>query len=575
MISSHPDKETYRVVLHRIGNNTDEERARFCKEISDHYGIPMPLMMKIAGRCPIVVKKDLSLQKAKLLATAFKSSGASVSVEKKRLSSPVPIALETTPGEACRLELRSTALRRSPGGAWRMIGRVKNISGQALEDAWILAQLFDSFEELIAFEEVSLSINPLPAGASCPFRVIFERDLPVSSLSISFKTASGNLLPALDKRDRREWVEAELSPIPPEKAEQPEKEEPERVSVSDEGPELGDSQWIPGEDPIREEVRAVQEEVSPGDMELSLQWPDGDEIEDVPGEISLSSPMQQEEVSEEPSPGGEEKKAEGISPYPWMDEFRKAIELYHQTNPDPFISWFETLQKEGGFESPYHSLLTLFIYARFNQPYPSETALENVGRVYKPTLRNDLCPEEIPSLLGTKFFSAEAWKDLYFRAIPKLREVAGRILEKTEWDARDLDRMIRIIPHMTDRNSRWAIRFIHERFPGPTIDISKMDVEISEGLYRVASRLGVINPLFDYYRGSPSAGGRKIQSFAGSAFPEWPGKIEEPMRRLGIEEEGGLCLPAGPRCQHCPFETFCPKCAVEFDPAEKGMMDRS
>jgi hypothetical protein len=177
---------------------------------------------------------------------------------------------------------------------------------------------------------------------------------------------------------------------------------------------------------------------------------------------------------------------------------------------------------------------------------------------------------------GTLFFSGEAWRDLYFRAIPKLREVSHRILEKNEWDPSELDRLIRIIPHMTDRNSRRAIRSIRERIPGINVKFLNMDIDISEGLYRVASRLGIVNPLFDYYQGKNSMGNLKLQSFAKTAFPDDPGKIEEPMTRLGgKEEEGGHCFPTGPQCRHCPFEGFCPKLFPGLNPAEKGMIIQS
>lgn len=575
MKSFSRDEIKYRVILLRIGTDTEEERTRFCREVSERYGIPLGLMTKISDRCPIVVKKDLSLQKARVLAKALKTAGASVSVEKGRVFSPVPIVLEWTGGEGDCLELTSASLQQSPGGVWRMVGRVKNVSGQALEDLWVLAQLFDSFDELLTFEESPLSLNPLPAGMISPFKVIFERDLPAGRLSISFKTASGNLLPAADKRDNREWVEVEVSPILLAKGEGSGKEGTEKVP--DEGLEPEEPRTISCDGRReKEEIHSVQEsvEIFPGEMDLSLQGQEGEEIETVSGENSGPSAAQ-ERVSIEPFPAGIENESGDFRAYPWMDEFRKAIEIYHQTNPDPFISWFETLKKEERFENPFHSLLTVLIYARFNQPNPSETALENVQRVYIPSLRKDLRLEDIPPLLGTAFFTDETWTDLYARAIPKLKEVAGRILEERRWDALDLERLIRIIPHMTDRNSRWAIHFIHERIPDVTIKVSEMDVEVSEGLYRVASRLGVVNPIFDYYQGAHSAADRKIQSFARSAFPEWPGMIEEPMRRLGVEEEGGLCLPAGPLCEHCPFQTFCAKRFVDFDPSEKKGGNRS
>jgi adenine-specific DNA glycosylase len=88
----------------------------------------------------------------------------------------------------------------------------------------------------------------------------------------------------------------------------------------------------------------------------------------------------------------------------------------------------------------------------------------------------------------------------------------------------------------------------------------------------VASRLGVVNPLFDYYQGKNSMGDLRIQSFARTAFPDDPGKIEGPMSRLGAKDEGGHCWPTEPRCQDCPFEGFCQKLFLDFNPAEKGMI---
>jgi hypothetical protein len=108
----------YRVILHRIGRNTEEEKARFCGEVSENYGIPLPLMRKIADRCPIVIKKDLPFKKAEMLAIAFKSSGASVSVERKRNLSPVFLEFMTV--GTYRLGLESSNLRKSPGGAWQV-----------------------------------------------------------------------------------------------------------------------------------------------------------------------------------------------------------------------------------------------------------------------------------------------------------------------------------------------------------------------------------------------------------------------------------------------------------------------
>lgn len=54
----------YRVILHGIGKNTEQEKTEFCEGIASHYGIPVSLMKKIADSSPIVIKKNLSLKKA-------------------------------------------------------------------------------------------------------------------------------------------------------------------------------------------------------------------------------------------------------------------------------------------------------------------------------------------------------------------------------------------------------------------------------------------------------------------------------------------------------------------------------
>ena len=65
------------------------------------------------------------------------------------------------------------------------------------------------------------------------------------------------------------------------------------------------------------------------------------------------------------------------------------------------------------------------------------------------------------------------------------------------------------------------------------VDFSDTSISIEESLYRVASRLGIVDPHFDYYQGRNSMGDIKIQSFAKMAFPQNPIKIEEPMAWIG------------------------------------------
>jgi hypothetical protein len=104
------------------------------------------------------------------------------------------------------------------------------------------------------------------------------------------------------------------------------------------------------------------------------------------------------------------------------------------------------------------------------------------------------------------------------------------------------------------------------------VDFSGTPITIGEGLYRVACRLGIVDPHFDYYQGKNSMGDIKIQSFAKMAFPENPGDLEEPMSWVGRgEEREGHCFPIQPRCEGCLFENFCPKLHPHFNPSEKGM----
>ncbi|MDI7258659.1 MAG: hypothetical protein QME90_01930 [Thermodesulfobacteriota bacterium] len=627
------EEDKYRVILHHIGEDTVEERTRFCQEISKNYGIPASLLKKIVNRCPIVIKKDLAFKKAEMLAITFKSFGASVSVERKRVLAPIVLEFQ---GEALSLfALESSCLRKSPGGQWHVIGRVKNISHEELFDAWVLVQLFDELGELITFEEASLPINPLPPGRSAPFKVIFEKNLSINKISIGFKNASGHPIPAADRMEKREWVEVNIpeiekreqpisagriseealptpepeTPIFLERAQQEREEEDlergsEEMSLSgiEEGPLTTAEETeeenedltlslFEGDDPQEEqrfEIILEQEPHQPeapsilkdekSEREENLQ-PDlssEDRMGNIP-EVEPDTPFQEgltQVLQEHPAISEKEEKEESLF-YPWMEEFRKWIEVYHQRHQDAFTIWLENLMVENGVESPYHSLLTILTYARFNQDNHSAKALENTQKVFKFILQENLSFEEIPSLEGTSFFLGEAWRELFFRAIPKLQEVAHRILEKRQWDAQDLDRLIRIIPHISDRNSRWALRSIREGIPEVLrIDFSNLPVYIGGSLYRVASRLGIVNPLFDYYQGRNSMGDLKIQSFARAAFPDDPVKIEEPMTRLGMEEEKGHCFPVEPQCEGCSFDAFCPKLFFDSDPSEKGMIVR-
>ena len=629
----------FRVILLGIGNNTEEEKGRFCASIFENFGISFSLLRKIVDRCPVILKKNLTFKKAEALARTLQSFGARVLVEEKRES--MEIFLEFQDISPYQVALESCWLKRTESGMWNAMGRVKNISPENLYDVWVLIQLFDDLDEFITFEEVPILINPLPPGDSSPFKVIFEGDLPVRRASVGFKNVSGQPLPALDRRKRRQWVEVEIkgekekptvktTDLPMEPLMEPIIEPPREIMI-EEGKEVN-KEVGEGLEPsivpiLKEEVRKEEEELIEGKslgeaLLLCLEEgppPSSPEVSEESVDLTLSA-LREEEASEEEidipmveekveqvQPGGEKIKVNeaylsevplGISsldeatqlleeiserkeeleeerPYafPWIEDFREAIERYYQQKPDLFATWFESKRKEEGFRNLFHSIITILAHARFVQVSQPEKALENTQRVYSLLPNLNLSIEEIPPLEGTKFFSPEVWKELFRRAMPRLHEISQRILEKKRWNASDLELLLRVIPHMDNKNSRMAIKWIHQLLPDSIeIDFSSTPISVGESLYRVSARLGVLNPYFDHYQGKNSMGDLKIQSLAKSAFPQFPLKIEEPMTWVGQgTEDGGTCFPIHPQCERCLFNPFCPKLFLNIDPSEKGM----
>ncbi|MCX8116509.1 MAG: hypothetical protein N3G78_01090 [Desulfobacterota bacterium] len=581
------EEKLYRVILEGIGQNSEEERLSFCSRFSEKYGLPLQQLINIAQRSPIVIKKDIPFKKAERLAKALEQFGASVSIERRR--SLCPIALEPHPEGNGALALESAMVRRTSEGYWQVLGKVKNISPKELNEVWALIQALDEHHELLAFEEIPLPFDPLPLNASAPFKALFERDLPVKTFGLAFKTASGSLLSVKDSRKRRDWVEVPFTiPKPMAAQEDREKGVEEAKEVSEMGPDIFQAEWSeeekkedlysapsqdrreeeilvesPGEGPIpredsgrleghqKEELRL---DVTEEEMEGPFQTPvriDGKGSAESLSDLKLLEP-------------GES------STYPWLEAFRRTVEEMDPRSKDPFLSWYRTLPREKDRGQIRGFLLAALIYARFNQSHLTSVALDNTQKVFPPTLQEEISEKDIPVLQGDLFFPPEVWRELYIRAIPRLKEVANRILEREGWKTTDLDRLIRTIPHMTGSNSRWVIRLLHDEAPEIVPDISDLEVDVQEGLFRVAARLGVVHPLFDLYQGKGSMGDKKIQAFARIVFPEDPLKIEDPLKRIGAPE--GFCLPTQPLCSPCPMVHFCPKHFTDIDPAEKGMV---
>jgi hypothetical protein len=271
---------------------------------------------------------------------------------------------------------------------------------------------------------------------------------------------------------------------------------------------------------------------------------------------------------------GKEREIEALS-VPWMEEFRKAIEAYLEKRADPILPWFLGRYEKGEFEDDFHCLLTILAHARFDQTDDPLRALENTQRVVAVLVGRNIALDAIPALEGTGFCSGEQWRDLFYRAMPKLQQVCQGVLERRKWKALEVQTLAQVIPYMSEKSSRKAVRWISELMGSVVdIDFSNMPVSIDSNLYRVACRLGVVDPHFDVYRGRNSMGDLRIQAFAASAFPDNPSRIEEAMSWVGSAENGGHCLPVEPQCEGCPFESFCPRLCFHFDPSEKGMSTR-
>ena len=605
MVRLNQGEGRYRVLLIGIGDNTEEEKGSFCLNLSKSYRIPVPLLRKIVDGSPIILRKNISFKKADALARTLRSFGARVSVE-ERTNLP-PLSLEFQELTPHQLALESCYLRRTQRGSWSVTGRARNISDKPLTDTWILVQLFENFDEFIAFEETPLTINPLPSGEASPFKLIFEGDLFIKKISIAFKRASGQPIPAADRRRKRGWVAVEMS-TEFEKSAQglrlsrpaekiivtKEKEVPREAAPSSfsqilaplEGVLETSLSALEKDAPIggEEPEEAFGQETSLGlDSSAPAQMENEREEEAALGDMELSS--DEKEVDETSLLGASEPQdalqlPEGGTEIPgpsfaWIESFRNAVNNYYDKQHDTFSIWFEECQKGGEFKDSFHALLTLLVHCRFEQGYPSVKALENTKRVFGLITQQNVSLDEIPGLEGTPFASGEVWRDLYRRALPKIRRIGNAILERNKWNASDLEALVQVIPHMDHRSSRRAIRWINELTRDIVeVDFSDTPVTVGKALYRVASRLGIVDPHSDYYEGRSSSADRKIQSFAKAAFPQDPWMIEEPMAWMGGgEQEGGHCFSIRPWCEGCLFETFCSKLYVNFDPSENGMRE--
>jgi hypothetical protein len=218
--------------------------------------------------------------------------------------------------------------------------------------------------------------------------------------------------------------------------------------------------------------------------------------------------------------------------------------------------------------------LVVLIDARFDQQTRAEHALDNTKRVCKAgAVKRMVERDEVPLLIPRQRMTAERWTDRFYTSQYRLHRLAKRIEAKQRWSASSLLACMRSqnykVPYLGLKTSRLAVRWLHELVPELDIDMSDFEIPLDARVYRVASRLGIVDPKVDAYAGAGRYADRKIQSFATVLFPDDPWVLDEPLWRTCQQpSEGGHCSPITPHCRGCIFEEVCPKRYVDVNPSE-------
>ena len=66
-------------------------------------------------------------------------------------------------------------------------GEVRNLTGRALPDVEVVVQWYTDNDALIAIEEALIEVNPIPAGHTCPFKVLTKANPAMARYSLAFK----------------------------------------------------------------------------------------------------------------------------------------------------------------------------------------------------------------------------------------------------------------------------------------------------------------------------------------------------------------------------------------------------
>lgn len=241
------------------------------------------------------------------------------------------------------------------------------------------------------------------------------------------------------------------------------------------------------------------------------------------------------------------------------------------------MMWFRHRDAEEFFLDDFERVLAILIDARFDQRTTAEKALENTITVVRHgALKSPLKREEIPLLIARQNMTSEKWTDLFISSLPKLHELARGIVRQQRWNAEGLLELVMNeikVPYLGVKTSRLAVRWLHELVPNLEIDMTTYKIPIDSLVYRVASRLGIIDPNVDKYYGEDSPADQKIQSFARQVFPDRPWLLDEPLWSTGRQaQNGGHCFPQQPNHNGCLFESICQRRCIEIDPTQMGMV---
>ena len=223
----------------------------------------------------------------------------------------------------------------------------------------------------------------------------------------------------------------------------------------------------------------------------------------------------------------------------WLERFQSIIRAYNnKRQPDPFMQWFRQQELEGNFQDTHERILAVLIDSRFDQVTTADQALANtIAVVRRGALRKTLCKKDIPLLNGTQYDNSESWTEAFITALPFLRQLATEIVKKKHWDASELLYFMLHdgkAPDLGVKTSRLAVRWLHELVPAIPIDMTNYKSPIDRLVYRVTSRLGIIDPSLDKYTGDSSPGDIKIQALVRKAFPSNVWIVEN---RYGVQEE--------------------------------------